>query len=217
MSFAGQEEVSGLSGRANQKRRTRNELLAAANRLAARGESPTLAGVAEEALVSRATVYRYFASQEDLLLQIAIHSHPLEDIARVLQESAGDPMLDRLDGLVEAVHRNCVAHEALHRTAIRHFQDAWLAAERAGDDHTAQLRPGQRRAWIRNVLEPIADDLAVEDLDRLVHALSLIIGGEPFIVLTDVCRLGAEEAIETSRWAARALVEAAMRRSEGAT
>jgi AcrR family transcriptional regulator len=52
----------------NQKRRTRAALVEAAQRLLDQGRTPTVADVADEALVSRATAYRYFPSQEHLLL-----------------------------------------------------------------------------------------------------------------------------------------------------
>ncbi|MFN3628321.1 MAG: TetR family transcriptional regulator, partial [Parvibaculum sp.] len=53
--------MSGRSeARANQKRRTRKDLLQAAARLLKEGRNPSLEEIAEEALVSRATAYRYF-------------------------------------------------------------------------------------------------------------------------------------------------------------
>ena len=52
------------NGRPNQKTRTRKDLLQAAARLMKQGGPPTLEEVAEEALVSRATAYRYFPSVE---------------------------------------------------------------------------------------------------------------------------------------------------------
>ena len=61
-------------GRVNQKRRTRAAILAAAVELLKRGKSPTVAEVADAALVSRATAYRYFPTQEYLLFEAALES-----------------------------------------------------------------------------------------------------------------------------------------------
>jgi AcrR family transcriptional regulator len=47
-------------GRVNQKRRTRAAIVAAAIELVEQGQSPTVAEVADAALVSRATAYRFF-------------------------------------------------------------------------------------------------------------------------------------------------------------
>ncbi|RYF89895.1 MAG: TetR/AcrR family transcriptional regulator, partial [Caulobacteraceae bacterium] len=49
-------------GRSNQRRRTRKDLLEAAARLMKRGAKPSLEEIAEEAMVSRATAYRYFTN-----------------------------------------------------------------------------------------------------------------------------------------------------------
>ena len=54
-------------GRINQKRRTRVALKEAAAEFVRLGVTPTVAQVAEAALVSKSTAYRYFPSQEALL------------------------------------------------------------------------------------------------------------------------------------------------------
>src|SRR5690242_20152399 len=60
------------SGRVNQKRRTRDAIVAAAQAIVDRGESPTVAQAAEAAAVSRTTAYRYFPTQESLLLELSV-------------------------------------------------------------------------------------------------------------------------------------------------
>src|SRR3712207_963892 len=54
-------------GRANQKQRTYQALLDAALELTDAGRQPTLQDVAAKAMVSRATVYRYFPSVDALI------------------------------------------------------------------------------------------------------------------------------------------------------
>ena len=54
-------------GRANQKERTRQALLAATRTLLADGQAPTIARAAERALVSEATAYRYYSDVQNLL------------------------------------------------------------------------------------------------------------------------------------------------------
>src|SRR5436309_4111550 len=58
--------------RVAQKLRTREALLTAARELAAQGKPPTVARAADAATVSRATAYRYFPTQEALLVEIPI-------------------------------------------------------------------------------------------------------------------------------------------------
>jgi AcrR family transcriptional regulator len=56
------------SGRTRQKQRTRNELIASARELIARGgAAPTVEQAAAAAAISRTTAYRYFPSQRALL------------------------------------------------------------------------------------------------------------------------------------------------------
>src|SRR3982751_3762631 len=55
--------------RANQRRRTRKDLLAAAARLLQEGKTPGMDAVAAAAMVSRATVYRYFPNIDALLIE----------------------------------------------------------------------------------------------------------------------------------------------------
>src|SRR4051812_36899767 len=60
------------AGRPNQRQRTRKDLLQAAARLMREGRAPTLDEIAETALVSRATAYRYFPGVEPLLVEAAL-------------------------------------------------------------------------------------------------------------------------------------------------
>src|SRR4051795_5000860 len=60
---------AGGKTRPRQTERTRRALIEAADRLFEEGEVPPVAAVAERADVARATAYRYFPSQEALLLE----------------------------------------------------------------------------------------------------------------------------------------------------
>jgi hypothetical protein len=64
--------MADTAGRPNQRRRTRKNLLDAASRLMRQGRKPSLEGVGEEDLVSRAPACRYFPSVEALLLEASL-------------------------------------------------------------------------------------------------------------------------------------------------
>ena len=83
------------SDRANQKRRTRKDLLQAASRLMKQGVKPDLEAIAEEAMVSRATAYRYFPGVEALLLEAALDMAAPEP-AEVLRDAPADDPVARL-------------------------------------------------------------------------------------------------------------------------
>ena len=72
------------SGRVNQKRRTRAAIVAAARAILDRGETPTVAQVAEEAQMTRTTVYRYFPNQEALLVELSVSLGVDDDFAELL-------------------------------------------------------------------------------------------------------------------------------------
>src|SRR5690242_10582750 len=78
----------GSRTRDRQTRRTKRALLAAADELFAEGRVPTVADVAERADVGRATAYRYFPTQEALLLETTFlgDSSPLRALPELVDE-----------------------------------------------------------------------------------------------------------------------------------
>ena len=188
-------------GRERQRRRTRKAIIDAAVELLARGEDPSVADVAEAADVSRRTVYLYFPTLEHLLADAALEA------ARATVEQrfdAGGDVAERLEGLVRAVQQGFADTEALGRTIIRLTIGAAGAARPAGSP-----RRGYRRVeWIERALEPLRPELPPDRFERLVSALTLLIGWEAMIVLQDTRGLGVSEAEEVCVWAARALLAA---------
>ena len=69
-----------LHGRIDQKRRTRDALIAAARELVASGQTPTVERAADAASISRTTAYRYFPNQRALL----VAAHPETGLASLL-------------------------------------------------------------------------------------------------------------------------------------
>jgi AcrR family transcriptional regulator len=189
--------------RTNQARRTRKALLEAAARLMKQGRRPSFEEVAEEALVSRATAYRYFTGIEPLLVEAAL------DLAMpgpVMFE--GDPSIDpveRLQRADAAVHDMIRANEAALRTMLIHSLQAGL--DGAGDAPPA--RQNRRIPLIEGALAPLRDRLDGARFDRLARALALVIGTESMVAFKDVLRLDDDEADAVRRWMIAALVEAA--------
>jgi AcrR family transcriptional regulator len=194
------------SSRTNQKQRTRADLLRAARRLVANGEQPGVAEVADAAGISRATAYRYFSKADDLLREATLEA--LSDLA---DPAAAPPdpdisVSERLDGLVARVFALVADNETLFRAFLANSAPV-AASERPA-------RGGRRLDWLRTVLQPIDGQLPPPELDRLIHALSLVTGIETLVVLQDVCGLDRDAADRTARWAAQALLAAATRDGE---
>jgi AcrR family transcriptional regulator len=198
-------------GRVNQKRRTRAAILVAAVELLGKGKSPTVAEVADAALVSRATAYRYFPTQEYLLFEAALEG-TRSDIDRELDDNTlpEDPEA-RLEMLIDVLQKRIIDKEAAFRTMLR-LSLEWSSEEERHDGDTApsRLRGGGRVRWIEKALAPVQGRFEESDFRRLVAALSLCMGIEALVVLRDVCALEPEEAEEVSRWAARTLLRSSL-------
>src|SRR5690349_23500714 len=85
--------TQGPRTRDRQTRRTKRALVEAADAIFAEGVVPSVAAVAERADVARATAYRYFPTQEALLLETSFlgDSEPLRalpELARTIEDPA---------------------------------------------------------------------------------------------------------------------------------
>jgi AcrR family transcriptional regulator len=203
--------LSSPLGRDRQKRRTRTALLAAAARLVAERKHPSVAEVAEAADISRRSAYRYFPTQEQMLVEAtleALRPRIAGAITADRLDGTSDRVEARLDRTVRVVQRETVASEPLLRSMIR------LTVEGAGAGDPAPPRPrrGYRRIhWIELALGPARTELGARKHRRLVSALALCVGIEALLVLRDICGLTVEEAEAVSRWAARSLLDASLR------
>jgi AcrR family transcriptional regulator len=195
------------AGRPNQKSRTRKDLLDAASRLMKQGRRPTLEEVAEEALVSRATAYRYFPNVDALLVEAPLDRATPDPDALFGGASSGDAV-ERVVMVNAALDDMIAANEPALRAMLAH------SLQRGANDEAHQgfpARQNRRAALIESALAPARDQFDPDAAQRLAHALALVIGTESMVVLKDVLQLDADEAAEVKRWAIRALVEAARR------
>lgn len=195
--------------RANQKERTRAALVAAAKDLARAGGSPSVAEAAEHARVSRATAYRYFPTQESLLLEVGDVSPAVATIEEMLGQFTGDDPQERLAALLDKFGPIVVAEEVALRTALRVYLDTWLEARRSGDT-APKVREGRRMRWLDTVLEPVRRQLTKAQWRRLRAALALTLSIDALVVMKDVAQLDDDEALEVLRWAALALLRAGL-------
>jgi hypothetical protein len=80
------------------------------------------------------------------------------------------------------------------------------------DPDTGVRRPGHRIEWIANALAPVRRRIDAKTYDRLSRALTLMMGIDPVVVMTDIAKVNREQALDALEWSARTLVEAALRR-----
>jgi AcrR family transcriptional regulator len=196
-----------VAPREAQRRRTRREIVAATQRLLQRGfAGPTVDDIAAEADVSRRTVYSYFPTIDQLVLDATAGLLASGDVDRALTEaeSAGGSAEDRVAALVAALMGASAETLPLGRRIIRLTVDP-----PGGLDPTAGR--GQRRVeWLERALAPLRPVLDDERFERLVSALSLVASWEAMVVLQDIRALDADAEREVMTWAAKALVSAAL-------
>jgi AcrR family transcriptional regulator len=187
--------------------RTRKDLLEAGARLMKQGLSPTFEEVAAEAMVSRATAYRYFPNVEALLLEASLDVAFPDPRTFFAEDGAADVLL-RLDRMDAAVEEMILANETALRTMVAQSLQRGL---KGGDQVPA--RQNRRLPLIEAALAPERGRLDPRLYDRLGKALALVVGTEARLVFKDVLRLPDAEAREVRRWAIRALLDAARRGS----
>ena len=193
-------------GRPNQKQRTRKDLLEAAARLVREGRRPSLDEVAEAALISRATAYRYFPNIEALLIEASIQL-AAPDAGLLEGASPSDPV-ERLQKVDAAFETMILENEAALRLMLARIVERGV---RGGAPSDLPVRQNRRLPLIEAALEPSRQNIDPGTFEKLVSALSILIGTESFVVTKDVLQLSDAEAREVRRWAVEALVVRAMR------
>jgi len=195
-------------GRTNQKLRTRKALLDAADHLVSKGIKPTLADVAEEAMVSRATAYRYFPSLDALLLEVAL-DRKVSTPEQILRGSDKKDVAERVTLVHDFLHKLVAENEQQFRLFLKASMDQSLQLDKESD---TPLRGARRIPMLSLALEPSKENLDKETFEKLLYALSAMMSVEPFIALTDVCQIEPERGKEIMQWAVRLLVDATLRR-----
>jgi AcrR family transcriptional regulator len=202
--------VAQEGGRPNQKSRTRKDLLHAAARLMKQGRQPTLEEVAAEALVSRATAYRYFPSVDALLVEAPLEG-AAPDADELFRDASDDPV-ERLQRVDAALERMIAANEPALRMILAHSLQRRLNAD---GNREFPARQNRRTALIEAALAPARRQFTSASMKTLVASLALVIGTESMVVFKDVLQTDEEEARRVRQWAIRALVEAAKKPDTG--
>jgi AcrR family transcriptional regulator len=190
-----------MTGRTNQKARTRNALVAAARELLGEGLSPTVEQAADRALISRTAAYRYFPNQRALL----VATYPEIDAPSLLGEAAPSDPVARLETVIEDFTRQIVEHEPELRAHLRLSLDP-----KPPQPDALPLRRGRAIRWIEDALAPLRDCMPERDLRRLVLAIRATTGIEALVWLTDIAKVSRDEAVDIMRSSARTLVRSAI-------
>jgi AcrR family transcriptional regulator len=177
-----------------------------AMRLMQDGQVPSVTDVAEAAEVSRATAYRYFPSQASII-QAAVNQAlgPVFDWS-----SESDDGETRIADLLSTAYPGILAHEALHRAALRLALEQWARRHAGTGGDEARVVRGNRKGLLAAAATPLKAKLGRQTYENLMQSLSLIFGIEAIIVLRDIWGLDAKQVERVASWAAHALVAAAI-------
>lgn len=192
------------SGRTNQKTRTRLAVIDACRALIQTGAAVTIPDVAQRALVSEATAYRYFPDMVTLLSEALVGLWPSPNEVLQPMAASADPIA-RIAFASTFFLRRILAYQG----AVR----AMIAATIARPE-VAAMRPGLRFAWIEYALAPAEAPLALVDADafaRLKRDLAVVVSPEALFTLTDLCGLSADDAIAHAVRLATTITAAALK------
>lgn len=195
------------SSRTNQKTRTRLAIVNACRALIQAGATVTMPDVAQRALVSEATAYRYFTDLASLIREAlnGIWPSPQEVLQPIAASS--DP-LERVAFASEFFLRRILVYQGSVRAMIA----ATITQPEAG-----AMRPGLRFAWIEYALAPMGTPLATLDADvlaQLKRDLAVVVSPETLFTLTDLCGLSPNDAVTNAVRLATTITEAALKRAE---
>jgi AcrR family transcriptional regulator len=195
-----------LTGRTQQKARTRNALVEATRAFLAEGVTPTVEEAADAAGISRTTAYRYFPNQRALIAA----TFPQVAAESLLPDPAPEDPAARLRSVLEAMTTLVLEHEPELRAQLR------LSLERGrGEQRDLPFRTGRGAVWIEEALRPLVGRMPAERLRRLVLAIRSAVGVEALVWLTDIAGLSREDAVEVMRWSGSALLRAALAEETG--
>jgi len=199
-------DAGGLSG---PKQRTHRLLREAARELFRNGGPLTVPAVAELAGVSRATAYRYFPTNDAVVLHatMSLADNPLDDTEWAASPATSPSELgEKAVDLVRATAAWAFDHETELRTMLR----LSLEPEREERRRRGLTRRGltNRGRWIAALLDGLPDEVPPAARDRLAAALTPLFGSDAVVWTTDMAGLSRDQAIELLAWMARALVAA---------
>ncbi len=194
--------------RSSPRERTRRDLLIAARELLSEGEPLTVQAAADRAGVSRATAYRYFASNDAVALNatLPLADDPFSDPAwPYARPEAGQPPADRVEALVRGMAEWAFDHERELRTVLALSLEP--DAEERGFARVGKLA---RFRWIDAALGDLPSTVKPAQRRRLKAALLPLFGSDAVVWTGDVAGLERKQAVDQLAWTARTLVQAVL-------
>ena len=181
------------SGRIGQKRKTRELLLATAKKMLVKGENISVEQVALVAGISKATAYRYF-SNKDILLKEASLQRGLMDKDDLFGDIDVCNLNARIEKLIDYHFEVLTTNEDVFRLYLGAIM------QNSVRDKKNYSRGGKRILLIAEALLPLKNEISKETFDKMVNAISLLMGIESISILKDICGLENGSIQEMWKW-----------------
>lgn len=187
------------------RKRTYNLLINKALTLFEQGDIPSVSKLAAEAGVSRATAYRYFPTQSDLIA--AAVGASLKTIRDWNPKS--DKVDERIAELFDFGFPHMFSHEGALRAALLVSLQQWALERQSPEKMDKKLVRGNRKETLARVMEPLKGTYSDEIYQKVIASFSLLYGSEVFLVMKDIWGMDNQQVIDIVQWMAKAVLNQA--------
>lgn len=185
------------SGRKNQKLKTRDRILSSAQILLEKKKDITLEEVANQAKISRATIYRYY-SNIDILAAEAVLDLSTKSSEELVEEVKDLDLKEAIMYIQKYYNNLAIDHEP----GFRKYLSVTLNA-----DQNNKMRGARRKKTILMLLQEREKNMHPDKIEKLANLATVLMGIEPFVVTKDVCHLNNEQSKDLLSWGLEQFLE----------
>lgn len=186
------------------RKRTFEHLLHTAVSILDEGHELTITELADKSGISRATAYRYFPTQSDLISAVVDHS--LQPILH--WQSDEQDVGKKMNDFLSFAFAQMIKHEGAIRAAMRLSLQQWVTDRSASSSNSEKFVRGNHKEVLSNLLQPLQSQLNEELNNKLIYTLSIIFGSQ-ITVLKDVWNLDDSYIVSLSQWIIKAVINQA--------
>ncbi|WP_208595733.1 TetR/AcrR family transcriptional regulator [Gilliamella apis] len=192
------------------KKRTYDRLIETAIEALEQGKDISITELSDRTGISRATVYRYFPTQTDLISAAVEQS--LSPI--FLWQSDRENVEDQINDFLAFALPQMLKHEGTLRAALSLSLKQWADERSQITEKTKKLVRGNRKEILTNLLQPLRAQFSDELFDKVIYSISIIYGSEIFMVLKDIWNFESEQVIDLSQWIVKAIINQAKQEAQ---
>ncbi|MCM4155330.1 TetR/AcrR family transcriptional regulator [Gramella sp. AN32] len=178
------------TGRKNQKLRTREKILKSAQEIMNKGKDFSLEDVANNASISRATIYRYYSNVEILAAE-AVLDFNTKSSEEIYEEVKSRELSEAILAIQDYYNQLTEDNEAGFRKYLSVIIDA-QADKRS--------RGARRKNTLLLALKQKSNKLTPKERENIANLATVLMGIEAFIVTKDVCGLNNNESKKLLKW-----------------